>query len=218
MTVIVTFSLPASQFVLGKALQEAPTLEVELEQMIPTGVATIPYFWVSGDDREPFDAVLAREPELASFEVIDELDGRWLYRAEWEPSIDTFVQAIVTHEAVLQKAGGDDDSWEFQLRFTDSHQLSEFHTACKDAGIDVDIEALYNPVQPTHRVDRSMTDSQRRLVEHAYDEGYFKVPRRITLVELGEQLGISDQAVNERLRRGLQALIASTLKSDADDE
>lgn len=114
MTVIVTFSLPASQFVLGKALQEAPALEVELEQMVPAGSATIRYFWVDGEDRGPFDAVLDREPELTSFEVIDELDDRWLYRVEWDPSIDTFVQMIVAHEAVLQVASGDRESWEFQ--------------------------------------------------------------------------------------------------------
>lgn len=78
------------------------------------------------------------------------------------------------------------------------------------------IEELYNHIEARLQAGRSMTDPQRELVEYAYDEGYFNVPRAVTLAELGDRLGISDQAVNERLRRGLQTLIASTLKSDRD--
>lgn len=214
MSVIAEFSIPASQFVLGKALQEAPDLEVELEQMIPVGKKTIPYFWIVGENRDRVDAVLAEEPELTDYEVVDELDNRTLYRVEWNPEVDTFIQAIVNHDAVLQEADGDSNSWVFQLRFPGSHVLSEFHTTCQDAGIDVSIQSLYNPITPEMVNTRDMTDAQRSLIEQAYDEGYFDVPRRITLTELSEKLDVSDQAVNERLRRGLSSLITTTLKSD----
>lgn len=214
MSVIAEFSVPASQFVLGKALLEAPDLEVEIERMIPTGDAVIPYFWVVGEGREQFEAVLAREPELSGFEAVDEIDDRTLYRIEWDPTVDTFVQTIVIHDGVLQRATGDEESWEFQLRFPDSHALSEFHTACREAEIDVSVESLYNPIEPTTMEKPTMTEAQLALIERAYDEGYFDVPRGITLVELAGELGISDQSVNERLRRGLSTLIATTLKSD----
>lgn len=216
MSVIVEFSIPGEEFILGRALQEAPGLSVELEKMIPTGNTAIPYFWVVGENRELFDAVLEHDPELSEFEVIDELDGRRLYRAEWDPSADTFIQTIVDHDAILQEAGGDAESWGFQLRFADSHDLSEFHTYCREQDIDLTVESLYNPIEPETVEMGELTEAQHSLIERVHDAGYFEVPRKVTLVEIAEELGISDQAVNERLRRGLNTLIEATLKSDTD--
>lgn len=218
MSVIVNFSIPAKDFILGKALQETEGISIEVEKMIPTGGSAIPYFWVIGENRERFDAVLESEPELSTFDVIDTLDDRQLYRAEWNPSVDTFVQMIIEHDVVLQEAGGDAESWEFQLRFPDSQQLSEFRTACQKKGITLTVMSLYNPIEPTAIDTRDLTEAQLSLIERAFDEGYFDVPRKITLAELADDLDISGQAVNERLRRGLSTLIGATIKSKSDSE
>ena len=50
-------------------------------------------------------------------------------------------------------------------------------------------------------------DEQRDLLESAAREGYFKVPREITLVELADRSGISDQEASEQIRRRLDALV-----------
>ena len=214
MSVIVEFSIPAEEFILGKALQQTSGLSVELEKMIPTSGASIPYFWVIGEERDEFDAILEQEPELKNFETIDEIDGRRLYRTEWDSAVDTFVQAIVEYDIVLLEAGGDVDVWEFQLRFPDSQELSAFHTHCDEHGIALTINSVYNPVEPAAVNTRGLTESQLELVERLYDAGYFDVPRKVTLAEVADELDISDQAVNERLRRGLQNLIEATVKSE----
>ncbi|MEE6208710.1 helix-turn-helix domain-containing protein [Salarchaeum sp. III] len=214
MSVIAEFSVPASEFVLGKALQNAPELSIELDKLVPTGAAIVPYIWVLGTPRDGFEAVLAREPELSNYRLVDELDDRALYRIDWNAASTNIVQVIVDHDAVLQEADGDADAWEFRVRFPDSHALSEFHTACREAELELTVKRLYNPVDPAVAALPELTDAQRELVERAYDEGYFDIPRKITLLELSEKIGISDQAVNERLRRGLSALIAATLKAD----
>jgi hypothetical protein len=216
MSVIAEFSIPAEDFILGKALQQTAGLAVELEKMIPTGNTEIPYFWVLGERTEAFDTVLDREPEISSFDVVDEIDSRRLYRAEWNSTADTFVQAIGKHDAVLQEASGDATSWTFQIRFPDSHVLSEFHTYCRERDIRLSVDSLYNPIEPAAVDLREMTEAQRSLVERAYDEGFFDVPRKITLAEIADDLGLSDQAVNERLRRGLKALVGATLKSESE--
>lgn len=214
MSVIAEFSLPSSEFVLGKALRATSGLDVELDKMIPVSGRTIPYFWVVGEGREQFDTVLAESPTLTDFAAVDELDGRTLYRVEWDTSTDSFVRAMENTDAVLLDAFGDVDSWTFRLRFPDSHALSTFHTTCREANVDITVERLYNPIDPTFSGTKDMTDAQRELVERAYDEGYFDVPRKITLAELAEKIGVSDQAVNERLRRGLRSLIGATVKSE----
>lgn len=218
-SVIAVFSIPGSAFVLGRALGEAPGLAVEMEKVVPTGTAVVPYFWVVGTDRADFDAVLAREPGIASFEVVDELEDRALYRVEWNMDVDSIVRVVVEHDAVLQEAGGDADTWTFQLRFPDSHALSEFHDACRETYPDFSVDRLYNPIEPTVGDTWDLTEPQRSLIEEAYRQGYFDVPRKITLVELSDVVGVSDQAVNERMRRGLSTLIATTLApSDADED
>ncbi|WP_455565422.1 helix-turn-helix domain-containing protein [Natronobacterium gregoryi] len=45
----------------------------------------------------------------------------------------------------------------------------------------------------------------------AFDRGYFDSPRAVTMEELGDELGISQQAVASRLWRGIDQLLATTL-------
>ena len=45
----------------------------------------------------------------------------------------------------------------------------------------------------------------------AYKRGYFDTPRDVTMEDLGDELGISQQAVASRLNRGISAVLGSTL-------
>lgn len=57
-------------------------------------------------------------------------------------------------------------------------------------------------VTPEQNRGFGLTTGQRDLVVAAYEAGYFDVPRETTLVELGEELEISDSAVSQRLAVG----------------
>lgn len=52
-----------------------------------------------------------------------------------------------------------------------------------------------------------LADSQGDLLRSAVQEGYFEVPRRVSLVELAEKHGISDREASERMRRGLAVAV-----------
>lgn len=45
--------------------------------------------------------------------------------------------------------------------------------------------------------------------------GYYDIPRGCTTKELADELGISDQAVTERLRRAIGSLVRHTLALSA---
>jgi predicted DNA binding protein len=47
--------------------------------------------------------------------------------------------------------------------------------------------------------------------------GYFEIPRRVTLTDLAEELGITRQATSERIRRGVNAVLRSVLVGCRDD-
>jgi len=52
-----------------------------------------------------------------------------------------------------------------------------------------------------------LTDDQLEILEIAYNEGYFDVPRKISETELANELDIAQSTVNERLRTAERALL-----------
>ncbi|EFW93068.1 DNA binding domain-containing protein [Haladaptatus paucihalophilus DX253] len=51
------------------------------------------------------------------------------------------------------------------------------------------------------------TEQQHETLRSAMDRGYYEIPRRMTTTDLAEELGVSHQAVSERLRRGHRCLV-----------
>jgi predicted DNA binding protein len=52
-----------------------------------------------------------------------------------------------------------------------------------------------------------LTARQRETLRLAHERGYFEIPREVTLDDLADELGVSNQAVSERLRRGCTHVI-----------
>ncbi|WP_336362866.1 helix-turn-helix domain-containing protein [Halalkalicoccus salilacus] len=66
----------------------------------------------------------------------------------------------------------------------------------------VSLEAyrVSNPTKPDAGPWYVLTEPQRRATRLAVRKGYYDIPRGCTTKELADELGISDQAVTERLR------------------
>ncbi len=57
----------------------------------------------------------------------------------------------------------------------------------------------------------ALTEPQREAIAEAYRQGYYDVPREISLEELANELDISHQALSERLRRANRVLAGEQL-------
>ena len=57
-----------------------------------------------------------------------------------------------------------------------------------------------------------LTSKQLSLIRKALESGYYEWPRKINIVELSEELGVSRAAVTKLLRRAEKRIISSTLK------
>ncbi|MFB6188310.1 MAG: helix-turn-helix domain-containing protein [Halapricum sp.] len=64
------------------------------------------------------------------------------------------------------------------------------------------------------RQGSALTEAQRDLLRSAVREGYFKVPREISLVELADIHDVSDREASQQLRRGLDAVLQDVTISD----
>ncbi|HMK83448.1 MAG TPA: helix-turn-helix domain-containing protein [Candidatus Bathyarchaeia archaeon] len=64
------------------------------------------------------------------------------------------------------------------------------------AGVNISVESV-KPLMS----NKTLTKKQRELLEIAYRRGFFDVPRRTTLGQLAEELGVSRSTLMESLRR-----------------
>lgn len=217
MSLVATVSVPATAIPLGAALDVDEDVTVTVETTVPTSTSVVPYLWVPVDVADALVDSLETEPVVTAVSIVDELEDHVLLKVSWDDRVNGLLEAIRERDAVLTGAVGTGSRWTVRLRFPSYEELSAFYRGCVERDVPVELTQVHETGLPDDETRFGLTAPQRELLVAAYDAGYFDVPRRITLVELGERLEISDSAVSQRLRRGLAALIESTIAADATD-
>lgn len=212
MSVIVELSVPGEDFGLGQVLEVVSGIAIELESMVPLGETAIPFFWVHNSHRDIFRANLAEQDFITDISEIDTLDSKTLYALEWVGKTDKLFQGIQQRGAQVLGATGTPREWEFELRFPDHEALSDFQRYCNQEEISLDVARIYNPTRPDSGPWFGLTPVQRETLLLAIEQGYYEIPRQCTTIELAEELGVSDQAITERLRRAIVTLVSNTVQ------
>lgn len=68
-------------------------------------------------------------------------------------------------------------------------------------GIQITLEGIGEYHPNMRQLSSLLTDRQQELLELAIDAGYYEMPRRVTLRDLADQVGISAGTVGEHLRK-----------------
>lgn len=210
MSVITEFRLPSNEFELGRILDLDDVSAIELETLVPTGEVTVPLFWLHDPGRGCLDAI-ERHPVVNSATVVDSFEDRSLLRLDWDASRDELFQCLLASEGQILSATGTPEAWEFEVRFPGREALGRYRDCCTAEGLALDITRVYNPSVPEAGPWYGLTEPQREALALAVRMGYYDIPRGCTTVALAEELGISDQAVTERLRRAISVLGRNTL-------
>ncbi|WP_232686708.1 helix-turn-helix domain-containing protein [Halobacterium zhouii] len=211
MSVVVEVEISAADFELGRILGVDGMSSIELESLVPIGGATVPLFWIHNSTRDRFVDSVQRHPTVNSASEVDVFEDRTLFTLDWDANQDHVFRGIREHEGQLLSAIGTPERWEFELRFPSHGALTEFRTHCEDAQISLEVQRVYNPTEPDAGPWYGLTERQREALTLAVQMGYYDIPRGCTTEELAAELGISDQAVTERLRRAIVSLATSTL-------
>ena len=101
--------------------------------------------------------------------------------------------------------------WKSHILFPDRDALSAVYSLCRGQDLRFDVVGLYEQTEATHRGHYGLTEIQKQTLIEAAEIGYFDIPRSVTMGELAENLGVTRQAVSERLRRGHVQLIETAL-------
>ncbi|MDG5757907.1 bacterio-opsin activator domain-containing protein [Natronococcus sp. A-GB1] len=212
MSIVAEFSVRSDDFALCHSLTEAPHMIVEIEQVVATMENKVmPYFWVSGGDHAEFEEALQNDGSVTGVARIDRADDAILYRAEWTKNVETIVYAYVELGATIMDAVGRDRYWELRMRFDDREALSQFEDYCKENRISFELNQLQEQEQPMASAQYDLTTKQRETLVTALEEGYYEVPQRISMSELADDMGVSQQALSKRFHAAHRNLITSTL-------
>ncbi|SFR30783.1 MULTISPECIES: helix-turn-helix domain-containing protein [Halorubrum] len=217
MSVIVEITVPSTAFELGQILRVEPPTEVTLETMVPLGGRPTPFVRIRNDARESFERTVRDHPSVDEIRLVNTHDDETLYALDWEPSEASLLRRILDLDAVVLGATGTADAWEFELRFPTHEALSAFQDYYVDEDIEVSVARIYNPTKPDAGPWYGLTSPQRETLAAAVDAGYYSLPREISTQELADSFDISDQAVTERLRRGIATLVRNTLLVDEEE-
>ena len=219
MTVTASIGIEADRFDLGRALAaDDGDVRVELAQFVPIDGGLVPYCWVDAgtvDEREAFERAVRSDDRIAAFARLGTAPERFLYRIEWSTAVSNgdggFLAALRNHDVLVERAVSTAGSaaWTFRLRTLDREALGRFQRTCEDHGVAFTVRRItHGPAETTDRY--GLTDKQREALVLAFDEGYFEVPREVSLTDLADHVGISRQAYTRRLQRALRSYLTET--------
>jgi len=212
MATVMEFTSPADEFPLGSVFKDLPGVTVELERLIPHETLIIPYFWVRGVESDDIEAAFEPHSGVTNIRLVDSVEDEYLMRAEWKPEYFGVLSALAKANVVVLGGLGTKEGWRFEVRGESQETIADFREYCQENDIPIQITAVH-AMLPIQGEGYELTEAQREALVMAYKRGYFDTPRETSLEEIADELGITQQSLSSRLRRGHRRLIGATLSS-----
>lgn len=214
MSTIAVVRLPAAEFALEATLERVPGVSFEVERVVaPEADRVMPYIWATAD-RDQFEALqsaLEDDPTTEDVELLVDLDEEWLFRMTWIGKTKFVIHILVEEKGTIIDATGSDDEWQLRILFPNRDSLGATYEYCEETGIPLEVEQIYQLDESPRRGQYGLTREQHETLIAALERGYYDIPRDVSGEELAADLGISHQALSERLRRAYSNLISNAL-------
>ena len=166
-----------------------------------------------------FEAGLDADATVASYNLLTEESGRFFYQISL--SDDGRAASIVPlageYGGMFVDGYWSGGEWKLRLRFPNNSLFRGFVDACRSQDR---ISLVLRKISQGVSYDGSgigLTPPQGEALKTALEQGYYEIPRRTSLAQIADQLGISDNAVSERLRRGMEYVLERELSLNADE-
>jgi len=212
MSTIVEAHVPAEQFALSETLRALPDAEFRMVRLVAHGGDSVmPFLWAQTADDEKLTAAFEDDPTVGDVDVLAEFEDESLVQVDWQARIRVLVSIVSEEDATILDAHAREGTWRLQIFFPDHDSVSTVYDFCEEYGIDVSLERICDMSDSYQQDGIRLTEEQYQAISHAYEAGYYDVPRRINQEELAESFDVSHQALSERLRRGHQTVIANML-------
>lgn len=219
MGVTATVELSVTTCPFGEAIADLPNGRVHLERIVPTGNEFLPYFWTNAAHVREVTAHLETAAVVRSCRVVEVVGDRALVRIDWQDEDVEFLDIVEDNGGTILDAICRSDGWTVTVRFDDHADLGECYRQCVGADIRATVGSVRTVTPPSDGPSMTdLTDRQRTTLLKAYENGYFDVPRETDLRGLAAELGVSDTAVSQRLRRGIGVLVENAIVEGGFDD
>lgn len=208
MSTIAELAIPADAFALRQTLEAAADLNVEVERVVASDPGHVmPYVWFSGDAATlaTVDDTLATDPSVDDATRLVARDDESLYRIDWANDVVVMLHALTDADATVLDAYVETGQWQFRVLFPDREALSRTYEFATEQGLPIEILRIHRLEERRHG-RYGLTDPQYESLVAALEYGYYEIPREMDMDELSDELGISHQALSERLRRAHRTL------------
>ncbi|WP_396610392.1 helix-turn-helix domain-containing protein [Haloferax sp. S1W] len=185
-----------------------PDAHFKILAALPDGDSLFDLLEVTTTDGDELVKHVTEAPDVRSFEVLYS-DDRMLLVQLVVPRSDTYA-ALVTAGIVPQQPVSLRNGW-YRNSVTAAHeQLSAYVAALAAANIPYEVSSV------TQSFDSNdlLTDRQWEFVTEALERGFYDTPRRCTLGEVAEVLGIELSAAS-RLRHRAESRITNAYVANA---
>lgn len=201
---------------LRQTFERVPEMEVEWIQSDIVDDRSRVFVWVTGPDFEVFEAALEADSTVAASLQMMEFGYRRLYSFELvnEGAEKDMYSLLLDEGAFIQHLRGSHEGWEFRIAFPDEEALHELIKFASEQHIDFDVYRIFQIQNVDHEYDHGISKKQQDALLAALGEGYFDVPRTVTMGELADQFDISGAAMSQRIRRGIKGLLENVYASD----
>lgn len=202
--------LPTETFALHETFAAIPDLTVECAPHTASGeTASMSLLWASTDDPD-LTATLERDPTVFSATELRRTDDRRLYRVEWTHDVHRCIDILLQSQGILLSNHGTQTGWNVEILYPNREDVRTATECCERYGLSFTLDTIRS-LDSDRDAQCGLTPAQHNILTQACQRGYFAVPREIGLEELAEEMNVSHQALSERLRRGHDTLIRSTL-------
>ena len=178
----------------------------------------------TGDDLDAFEAALAEDPRVDALSVLSraddpsepaEDDGQRVYAIRLAIAADeTAYAALVEADGQILGLEHDAEGVHARVRCPSREAFVALKEAWERHHGEFRTLGLYTECGGD---GRTLSPKQREALAVALDLGYFDVPRRATLAQVAADLGVSDTAASQRIRRGCRELVRAAAPATAHD-
>jgi len=210
MSTLVRASVPTDEFVLSETFERLPTVEFDALGLVTDSTeGTIPLLRARRAEASRVRSALRADSATTAVELVSRRDRDSLFRVGWTPGKWSVVDRLAGESGAVVSARGTSDGWRFRVLFPDREEVSVAYGSCAEYGVSID--RIRSLDEPPASDGLRLTETQYTTLKTAFENGYYSVPRGLTLEELAAELGVSHQALSERLRRGHRTLVESVL-------
>lgn len=210
--------LTVSGALFGGVCADLPDRRVELEDaylLADGGLAVFLRF----DDADPSVVTSALEGTsgVAGVRRLDDGGERPLFRATLTPAAraETVYDTLVAHDITVLEATETADGSRLTVRSPTREALGVLVGEFGRRSVPTTLHRLCSEAD-AGAARYGLSPKQREALVTAWEAGYYRVPRGATLGDVAATLGITEQSVSQRLRRGIHSLLGATLAGDPD--